>query len=241
MLWHNLVLMSTLCPSCKSTIGVEDINVSTDLALCRACGKTFRFSEIVDGSQRTGPDLASPPSGAWFEQLPGGFTIGATTRSWMAAFLIPFTCAWSGISMFGIYGSQFISGHLNFAASLFGLPFLIGTCFLLCGCALTVAGKTVITRNADRLSVFNGVGWLGLTRNYAWSDFRTAREDFATGSYNFSAGGRGRTIALEGKRRITFGSMLTNDRRYFVLCALRSMLGSESGSQVSSWPTSTFR
>jgi hypothetical protein len=90
------------------------------------------------------------------------------------------------------------------------------------------------------LSIFNGVGWLGLTRNYAWSDFRTAREDFVMGSYNFNSGRRGRTIALEGKRRITFGSMWTSDRRYFVLGALRSMLSNESGSQVSSWQASTF-
>jgi hypothetical protein len=89
--------------------------------------------------------------------------------------------------------------------------------------------------------VFTGVGWIGLTRSYAWSDFSTAREDFAMGSYNVNFGSRGRTIALEGKRRITLGSMLTSDRRYFVLCALRSMLSSESGSQISLGPTSTFR
>jgi hypothetical protein len=29
---------------------MDDINVSTDLALCRSCGKTFSLSEIVGGS-----------------------------------------------------------------------------------------------------------------------------------------------------------------------------------------------
>jgi len=234
--------MGTICPSCKSTIPVEDINVATDLALCRACGKTFHLSEIVDGPLPTGADLASPPRGVWYERRPNGFCVGATTRSPLALFLIPFTCAWSGISMFGIYGMQFISGRLSLMASLFGLPFLVGTVFLIAGCLMTLAGKTVITRDADRLLIFNGVGWLGLTRNYSWSDFRSAREDFTTSSSGYTANRRGRTtIALEGKRKITFGSMWTSDRRYFVLNALRSELGTGSFSQWASSATPLIR
>ena len=233
--------MGTICPSCKATIPVEDINVSTDLALCRACGKTYRFSELASGSPPAGPDLATPPSGVWYEKRPSGFRIGATTRSWMAVFLIPFTLVWSGFSLSMIYGRQVQKGQFDLFSSLFGLPFLIGTCFLLAGCALAVAGKTEVTRDGDRLSVFTGIGWLGLTRTYAWSDFGSAREDFTAGSWSTNANPRGRTIALEGKRRITFGSGWTSDRHYFVLSALRSELGSLS--QSSSWttPTPLFR
>jgi hypothetical protein len=68
--------MSTICPSCRSAIAVDDINVSTDLALCRACGKSFRFSEIAGEISSSGPDLNSPPPGAFFEQLPDGFRVG---------------------------------------------------------------------------------------------------------------------------------------------------------------------
>jgi hypothetical protein len=122
--------MSTTCPSCRLSIAVDDINVSTDLALCRACGRTFRFSEIADGGPASGPDLTSPPAGAWYEPLPDGFCAGAMTRSWKAIFFIPFTCVWSGFSMYGIYWKQIESGHFDLTSSLFGLPFLIGTCFL---------------------------------------------------------------------------------------------------------------
>ena len=104
--------MSTDCPACRSTIATDDINVSTDLALCRECGKSFRFSEIVGEPSSIGPDLNSPPSGAWYEPRPDGFTVGATTRTWQAAFVIPFTCVWSGFSISGIYGMN-----------LKGLPF----------------------------------------------------------------------------------------------------------------------
>jgi hypothetical protein len=233
--------MGTICPSCKSAIPVEDINVSTDLALCRACGKTYRFSEIVRDPLRAGADLANPPGGAWYEKRPNGFSVGATTRSWMALFLVPFTCAWSGGSLFGIYGRQIATGHFDFASSLFGLPFLAGSVFLLAGCLMTTAGKTVITRDSDRLTIFNGVGWLGLTRSYLWSDFRYVREDSVLGSFNVSSNFQGRTIALEGRRRITFGSAWTSQRRYFVLSALRSEMTSSSISQGMSWAATGFR
>jgi hypothetical protein len=214
--------MDIKCPSCRSTIPIDDINVSTDLALCRTCGRTFRFSEIVDQDMGRGVDLASPPPGTWYEQLPDGFTVGATTQSWIALFLIPFTCVWSGGSMYGIYGTQIRSGHFSLFPSLFGVPFFLGTCGLVTMCLMLSAGKVSITKSADRLYIFAGVGWLGITRNYAWSDFRSVREGFGGNSYNFNR--QQRTLALEGKRRITVGSMWSENRRYFVLCVVRSQL-----------------
>lgn len=215
-------LMSLLCPLCHCTIAKDDINVSTDLAMCRACGETLSFSELVGVSVRAAPDLAAPPAGAWFEHISGGFRLGASTRSWMGAFYIPFTCVWSGGSLSGIYGKQFASGHFDPSTSLFGLPFLIGTFFLIGMCAMTVAGKVELSQTEDRLSVFTGIGMVGWSRTYAWSDFSTVREDASRG---FNRNRMGQTaIVLEGKRRLAFGSLLSENRRYFVLSALRKML-----------------
>jgi hypothetical protein len=79
----------------------------------------------------------------------------------MALFVVPFTCVWSGMSMSGIYGTQIASGVFDPKMSLFGLPFLIGTCVLVGWCAMTIAGKITVTRNSDSLSVFTGVGRFG--------------------------------------------------------------------------------
>ena len=87
---------------------------------------------------------------------------------------------------------------------------------------MTVAGKVTVTRQADRLSIFTGVGWLGWTENYAWSDFRTIREDLAGGTSQWNR--QMRVIVMEGARRATFGALWSGDRRYFVLNALRKML-----------------
>jgi hypothetical protein len=231
--------MSTICPSCRSAIAVDDINVSTDLALCRACGKSFRFSEIVGEPSSGVPDLNSPPPGAFFEQLPDGFRVGATTRSGMAVFLVPFTCVWAGGSLSGIYGSQIVKGHFALGPSLFGLPFLIGSCFLISLCALYTMGQMTVTKSSDRLSIFVGVGGLGWTRNYLWSDFRTIRDDYASGSMNWNR--QGRLIALEGKRRAAFGSLWTDERRYFVLQAIRAFLNGANLASGSTMVTGRFR
>ena len=227
--------MKLICPSCRAEIGTADINVATDVALCRACGNTFRISEIVGGgagrilsslissiAPPAGPvDLNSPPAGAWYEPAADGFTAGATTRSWTALFIVPFTCVWSGFSMFGIYGTQILKGHFSLGPSLFGIPFLIGSIFLVSWCAMSVAGKVSVSVHGDRLAIFTGVGLLGLTRIANLSDFKTAREDWGHFTNNNQPS---RVIRLEGARALAFGSMLNAERRYFLLAALQSAL-----------------
>jgi hypothetical protein len=215
-------LMNIACPSCRSAIAMDDVNVSTDIALCRGCGETFSLSAIVGGAGIDGPDLNAPPSGAWFEQLSRGFRVGASTRSWMALFLVPFTCVWAGMSLSGIYGKQITSRHFDPFSSLFGLPFLVGSIALVSMCAMTVAGKVELLQSEDRLSVFIGVGPLGWSRKFQWSDFSSAREDSRRTGFRWN--GQGQAIVLEGKRRVALGSMWNEEKRYFVLSVLKKML-----------------
>lgn len=233
--------MEVTCPSCRAKIASADINVSTDVALCRACGNTFRLSEVLAGGVFSGllpsfglpsgpVDLNSPPSGAWYEPAADGFTAGATTRSWGALFIVPFTCVWAGGSMFGIYGTQILKGHFSLGPSLFGIPFLLGSIFLVSWCAMSVAGKVTVSLHGDQLAVFTGVGPLGLTRISKLSDFRTAREDWGYGGMNNNR--QSRVIRLEGARAMAFGSMLTTERRYFLLSALQSAISGSGRSPI---------
>lgn len=177
---------------------------------------------LLQSSATDGVTLSMPPSGAWFEQLPDGFRVGATTRSAMAVFYIPFTGVWAGISMFGVYGTQLSSGHFDWKLSLFGVPFVLGSFFLISLTLMCLAGQTVLTRSGDQIKLFSGIGPLGVTRTYAWSDFNSVREDFLGSTRNSRRGSL--VVAMEGKRRITFGTMWTSDRRNFVIFALREML-----------------
>ncbi|HEY2468228.1 MAG TPA: hypothetical protein VGI45_10395 [Terracidiphilus sp.] len=221
--------MDVTCPSCRSRIAPNDINVSTDVALCRSCGNTFRLSEIIGAIPSSSIDLHSPPSGAWYTPMADGFIAGATTRTWMALFLVPFTCVWAGGSMFGIYGTQIMTGKYSASSSLFGIPFLIGSIFLVSWCLMNVAGKVTVTRHSDQLSIFTGVGSIGWTRTCQLSDFSTVREGYGS----FSGWNRqGPAIRLEGKRAVAFGSMLSTDRRYFLLKVIQSALREARSSSI---------
>ena len=231
--------MEILCPSCRSRIPADDLNVSTDIALCRACDKPFRISEAVGSAPADPQLLATPPSGAWFDPLPDGFRAGASTRSWMALFIVPFTCVWSGGSLFGIYGTQIVHGRFNVGMSLFGLPFLLGSMFLISWCLMSVAGSVRITRHGDQLSIFTGVGPIGWTRQFAWSDFKSVRELSQWNTNNWNR--QGQFIVLEGKRRVTFGSMLSTGQRYFLVNALRSALSGTTPSAIYAGSGPRFR
>lgn len=224
--------MEVICPTCRSKIAPDDINVSTDVALCRSCRNTFRLSEILGAIPSSSIDLHSPPAGAWYTPTADGFIAGATTRTWMALFLIPFTCVWSGLSMSGIYGSQIVKGEFNLSGSLFGIPFLLGTVFLVSWCAMTVAGQVVVTRHSDQLTIFTGVGSIGWTRTCSLSDFSIVREGYAgMNSWNWNRR-QGPSIRLEGKRAVAFGSTLSTDRRYFLLKVLETALRDTARSAV---------
>lgn len=236
--------MQITCPTCHAKIATDDINVSTDVALCRSCGNTFHASEALSAGSPilgsllsaiappSGPvDLNSPPSGAWYRPEADGFAAGATTRSWSALFLVPFTCLWAGGSMFGIYGTQIIKGQFNLPMSLFGIPFLLGSSLLVSMCAMTLFGKVTISVHGDRLAIFTGFGPFGFTRTASLSEFKTVTEDFRMVS-SMNSNGTSRVIRLAGSRSMAFGSVLSNDRRHFLAGALKTALSGSSPSPI---------
>jgi hypothetical protein len=101
--------------------------------------------------------------------------------------------------------------------------------FLVSWCAILVAGQVTVSLHSDRLAIFTGVGPFGITRTSNLSDFKTAREDWGAFKSNSQPS---RVIRLEGARSIAFGSMLSNQRRYFLLSALQSALTGSNRSSI---------
>jgi hypothetical protein len=212
--------MKLICPSCAAELPLADVNVATDVALCRACESHHRYSELAAVEPRI--DLTRPPPGAWFERTPGGFEVGATARSPSAYFLLPFMVVWSGFSLGGIYGTQLVEGRFDPFRTLFGVPFLLGTGFLGSQVLMSVWGKVVVRVEGKEGSVFTGVGNVGRTRRFNWKEMKTAR--LSQGTTHGKRGSRTyEQITLEGQDRIDFGSALTTSRQHFVLAALKQM------------------
>jgi hypothetical protein len=209
-----------LCPKCRNKISLEDINVSTDVVLCRRCGETWKYSELLEEGVFLEMDLGNPPKGVWFKQNPpNGFEVGTTTRSFLALFLIPFMCFWSGGSLGGIYGTQIVHHKFDWRMSAFGIPFLIGTFFLGGVSMMSVFGKTLIRVEGDNGLLFTGVGSIGWCRRFKWSDITSIRTTEGRGS----KGSVYQQITLYGKKTYNFASSLREDRRKFMIGALQKM------------------
>jgi hypothetical protein len=204
------------CPKCRSEIPLDDVNVATDIALCRNCGQTWSYADLI-GDNMADVDLMNPPKGSWYrEQPPRRFEIGSSTRSPSAFFLVPFMCVWSGFSLGGIYGSQFTKGHFELGQSLFGIPFILGTLLFGSIAVMSVCGKITVAVDDDEGILFMGVGPIGWRRRFNWRKVTAIK---CTESYNRRSVSQ--QITFEGEKRLNFGSNLKDERLDFMLGALR--------------------
>ncbi|OYW18949.1 MAG: hypothetical protein B7Z55_09725 [Planctomycetales bacterium 12-60-4] len=193
---------------------MEDVSVSTDIALCRGCGERWGYAELL-ARKEAGGVAAMPPPGAWHVPGMNGFEAGASTRSPIAFFLVPFMCVWSGFSLSGIYGTQIISGKFNLVLSLFGIPFLLGTVVMGAVALMAVCGKVVVTVRGDDATVFVGIGPLGRSRRFKWSQVTGVST-----VWNFSRRGQGtEQIVIEADRQIKLHA-LNAARQRFLLAVL---------------------
>jgi len=220
--------MRIQCPTCLTEFPSADVNVAVDVAYCKHCQEASKVSELIDSGNESSFDLSNIPSGIEFNETKAGWELTSTTRNWGVWFLIPFTAAWSGFSLTGIYGSQIAVGRFDPGRSLFGLPFLIGTIALVGLCLMTTFGQTRITANDGRGTIFWGLGRYGWRRKFDWSSINQIEESL------HYAGQQGNQwlITLRGADVTRFGYFISEPRRIYMLHALRGLLkarGKSSG------------
>lgn len=219
--------MKISCPACQRLLPASQLNVAANVAVCPNCNEAFAISDVI-GSDRGDRDfdIRQSPPGSWFEDTDSGWRITASTRSALAFFLVPFMCAWSGLSIGVLYGSQIAVGEFNLLLSLFGIPFALGTLLLASMVAMSICGKIVVSTDGNDGEVFAGVGPFGWTRRFDWASIHAIEEDFL--GYSAVGSHHGRVISLVGQSRLKFGSMLNDARRFYVLQVLRKLLASRA-------------
>jgi hypothetical protein len=163
---HGSAIVSTCtCPDCEGSLPSADINVVAGTALCRECGSTHKFSELVASGRFFSFDPFHPPNGVSFLQDADGIRVSATTRSAGAWFLAPFMCVWS-------IGLSRIYGVFDLSSPLFGIPivmFILGT--------LVFCGRVTVAWKGDECTVYSGVGPFGWTRKLRCSSIQMIMED----------------------------------------------------------------
>lgn len=207
------------CPKCNALILAENINIQENLAKCTTCQNVFKASEGLESSDSKF-NMNQPPSGAWYEPTPSEVIIGASTRSAMALYIIPFTCIWSGFSLSMLYGSQIVNQEFHLFESLFGIPFLIGSLFMIKMCLMSVFGKVEIHTNREGGTIFTGIGSIGQKQNFLWRE--VSKIDNGISRPWFQRNDQ-EAIVMEGATSLIFGADLNQERRYYILNALRKM------------------
>jgi hypothetical protein len=220
--------MKIICPRCRAAVSAANVDVATDLGVCAACAKLFSIAALVAHRGTLEEfDFTRHPAGAWFEETASGWRIGASARSAIAFFHVPFLVIWSGCSLGFLYGSQLIEGKFDWEFTLFGLPFLYGTVWLAADALMSLGGKIVVTVEHDKGSVFKGIGSVGRTRRFVWSEVSGVEVRDA----GFINSARLHAISLAGPSRVDFGSILTTARRQFLLDGLRQLLAERNHRQ----------
>jgi hypothetical protein len=212
--------MRVSCPKCGSEIAGTEVNVATDVARCVKCNEVFTLSAVVHDESAAALDLTEPPRGVWYEEEPDGFLIGATTRHPMVFFLVPFLCVWSSFSLGGLYGTQIAAGRFDLFSSLVGMPFLLGTLLFGWIALMAMCGKVVVQVVGSDGVAFTGIGRLGRRQRFSWAEVAALRIE----RVRQPRGGDVTTIALVGRRKVSFGSSLTDERRDFLAAVLREHL-----------------
>jgi hypothetical protein len=236
-----------ICTKCRRAIPSGDINVAQDVAYCRDCNLSHRLSQLThDFEIDASLDLQHPPRGAWYVNNGGGIAIGATNRSLgMAIGALFFALFWNGIvSVFVVLaiagtlrnlhlptpvwfpapklnGDDMSPGMTTFLW-LFLTPFIAVGLLVTGGCLTGLFGRTEVRLENMRATVFTGVGSLGWKRTFDASQVKDVRlyerrNDEGRNSVSI-------LVETRAGKQVKLGSMLTNERRQFVLGALRRNL-----------------
>ena len=209
--------MELKCPNCANLFATDPVTVETDIVFCPDCKEVYKISELMACEPEVIEfGIANAPHGAWFRKNFDGWTLGSTLRSGGAFLLIPFMCAWSWYTL-KVYGIQIAEGKFNLGLSLIGLPFLAVNVVLVALTLMAFFGKVTVSVERDAGRVFTGVGSIGWTRRFAWSEIH-AIEDRDTGS-TFA-------VVLVGNDRLKFRIAPDEKSREYVVQTLRSLLAS---------------
>ena len=199
---------------------MEDINVSTDIALCRKCGVMGSFVTLCNVPNATAILRQPPPKGIKIEHdMMRGNSVTLSYRRipfGLLAFMIPFTAVWSG----GIYGTQFSKGEFDLGSSLFGIPFLLGTIFLVSSILFVLFGKWTIHLDCGEGTVFVGIGVMGWKRKFTYNRHSV----LAIKKGNLSSGEDGppknNITITTGNTEFSFGDTLKDDVKNYIAAFL---------------------
>jgi hypothetical protein len=239
------------CPNCSGVISSNDINVANDVAYCRSCNLSHKFSAVIRNAElMDGIDFNRPPPGIQHHLRGSSSFVSATHRSFPGAVAsLGIALFWNGIvSVFVLLAIAATLQHLHVAIPswfpapkmngesmgvgvtiflwLFLSPFIMIGTGMIAAFFMSLAGRTEVRVDQHEGSVFTGIGPIGRRQHFTASKVADVRLD--TKQWHNSNGNRRRktSIVIETHtgNLINFGSMLSEERKRFMAAVLRKTL-----------------
>ena len=250
---HDPAMPDNACPSCSEPLTAGDINIAEGVALCKACGRLSRLSEVVEGPALSPTEVATPPHGCAWHDDGRTITVEATCRSPGGAIAALFICLfWNGIvsvfvliALAGLYtnlvgplpawfpapsmkggpgGSQTGAG-MPLGMSIFLCIFLIP--FLAVG-ALIFAGFLLCLAGRVTVKLEAGAGsirtGLGRIARTRVFDATAVKAVRLNTETTGEQQNRKTRIVIEADKPVKFGSILSDERRKWMCGMLRVLL-----------------
>jgi hypothetical protein len=204
------------CINCNHNILPEDINTRKDTVFCRNCETVFKLSTDYPAGIESRFSISDPPAGAWFEQNLYEIKVGVSTRSYKGLLVVPFLI---GIIMFfTIKDDSGLSSIFEGAPLIFKIFFAVSWLFSFFQILFFAAGKIELTLSGEGGKIFTGIWKFGRTRKFLWKDIGAVREIPYESRWSK---GNAVAVAVEGKTRIAFGTILSDSRKYYLYRSLK--------------------
>lgn len=153
------------CPTCGALLAMEDVNMATDMALCRACNKISRFSDLVQ-EERDEEILDSIPRRMSVAKTARGLEVTYRRPKGVGFFLLLFTLIWNAITYAAVFAMMGETGHGGIFGQLFLIPFILVGFGTLLGAVYVLFGRMTLTLAPGRGELFRGVGSLGRRQQF---------------------------------------------------------------------------
>ena len=212
------------CPDCGAEIALKDIDVRTDMMLCRSCGKRHSLKRQVQ-REAAQKEPGEPPRGVIVQAgvvTSDGLWEDRIVYLHRSLPLLTFLLCFAGMFGYGAYenarGGDW--GHAILAA----IPTVLATAGLMC----EAFGRTVLRLSAQGGEYESGLGPFARRASFRLSSETSAFAEERTRTELVGHGETVREIVVENAHgsAVRFGSFLMQDvQDYFCACIARRAAG----------------
>ena len=212
------------CPDCGAEIELKDIDVRTDMMLCRSCGKHHSLKRQVQ-REAAKREPGEPPRGVIVQAgvvTPDGPGEDLVIYPHRNLPLLAFLLCFAGMFGYGVY--------VNAWCGDWGYAFLaaIPTCLAAVGFIYEAFGRTVLRLSAQSGEFVSGLGPFARRASFRLSPETSAFAEERTRTELVGHGETVREIVVENAHgaAVRFGSFLMLDvQEYFCACIARRAAG----------------